>query len=157
MPITPRPPNTIYLGGGGHGPGGQAGYTPENQFATSEAITPGMLVELHDDGSAGAPRWRKHATAAGTFARKAFALDQPFLNQGVDDDYPADELCQVGIMYPGSVVWALVASGQNIAINDALESAGNGFLKEGTTAPVARALETLGAVTETTRVRAEVL
>ena len=58
----------------------------------------------------------------------------------------------------GSVVWAIVPSGQDIVPNDTLESNGDGKLKEGTTHPIARALEsTGGAVTVDTRVRVEIL
>ncbi len=154
MAISKRPPNTIYLGGGA-GPGGGGGYTLENTIMAGGAITPGMLVELYDDS--GTPKYRAHNAAAGTFAAKAFALEQIEWNEGVDDAYAAGDVVKVGIMYPGSLVWALVPSGQNIVAGDRLESNGDGLLKEGTTAPVARAYETIGAVTVATRVRVEVL
>lgn len=148
-------PNTIYLGGG-HGPGGEHGGVIVNDKATSAIVTPGMLVETHN--SSGAARWRPHAASAGTFPQRAFALDEPYMNRGVDDNYAAGDLCQVLIALPGSVIWAIVPSGQNIDADDKLESNGDGKLKAGTTYPIAKALDsTGGAVLVDTRVRAEVL
>ena len=50
-----------------------------------------------------------------------------------------------------------VLSGENITEDDQLESAGDGTLSEGTTKPIARALETLGAVTVETALLVEIL
>lgn len=153
MAITKRAPNTIYLGGGL--PGGDGGMTLVNDQVCSGAVTPGMLVETVN--SAGNPKWAAHGTASGK-AQKAFALEQIEWNLGVDDAYASGDLIKVGIMRPGSVVWAIVPSGQNIVPGDWLESNGDGKLKEGSTAPVGRALDTTsGAVTADTRVRVEVL
>lgn len=156
MAITKRDPNTIYLGGGGTGPGGQDGYTLVNDMVAYSAITPGMLVETMSDS--GVPKWRPHSTATGTFAQKAIALEQDEWNLGVDDAYAAADLVKVAILRPGSTVWAIVPSGQNIVPGDFLASDGNGKLRESQTGSVARALEsTGGAVTADTRVRVEIL
>jgi hypothetical protein len=150
-----RSPRTIYLGGG-DGPGGGGGLTKVDEFVSTGTPLPGMLAEKYNDS--GVTKWRAHSGAAGTFAAKAFYLERLEHNQSIDDAYEDNELALVGIMYPGSKVYALVPSGANIVANDALESNGDGYLKEGTTAPVARALEsTGGAVTAATRVRVEVL
>lgn len=154
MSVTVKSPNTIYLGGG-EGPGGEAGYTRENTLVAGVAITPGMMLEPYDDS--GTPKLRPHASAAGTFAGAIFAEEQILLNQGVDDAYAVGDLVSALYLHKGSKVWALVPSGQNITFGDKLESNGDGYLKEGTTAPICRALETLGAVTVPTRVRAEVI
>jgi hypothetical protein len=114
-----------------------------------------MLAKLYVDS--GVAKWKAHDSAAGTFAQKAFYLERLELNQDIETAYVADTLARVGIFPPGSLIYALLPSGQNIAYGDPLESNGDGMLKEGTTAPVARALQALGAITETTRCRVEVL
>lgn len=154
MSITKRAPNTIYLGGGMNG--GDGGITYVNDLVASAVITPGNLIELVNDG--GVAKWQRHGTAAGTFPSKAVALDQPLLNLGVDDNLAAGDLVLAGILRSGSTFWGIVPSGQNIVPGDLLESNGDGKLKEGTTFPVARALDsTGGAVVADTRVRAEVI
>jgi hypothetical protein len=50
-----------------------------------------------------------------------------------------------------------VASGQNIVEDDQLQSAGDGTFAEGSTKPIVRACETVGAVTVETAVILEVL
>lgn len=153
MPLAPRGPNTVYLGGP-PGPGG-GNFVIDNEHVVTGTPTPGFLMQYYDD--AGVGKWRAHNTSAGTFAQKAFLLERPEFNQGIEDEYAANELGLVGIMPPGSLIYAIVPSGQNIVNGDPLESNGDGKLKEGTTAPVARAAETIGAVTADTRVRVEVL
>lgn len=156
MAITKRPPNVIYLGGG-DGPGGESGMTVVNDLVAVEAITPGMLVETHNDG--GVPAWGVHDSADQANPQRAFALEQLEMNLGVDDPYADGDLCKVGIMQPGSLVWALVPSGQNLVPGDQLQSNGDGKLKElasGTAIAIAQE-STGGAVTEDTRVRVEVV
>lgn len=153
MPLAPRNPNTIYLGGGSVQGGGD-GLTVVNTNPTSAVATPGMLAQLHD--VSGVAKYRPHATASGK-AAAAFYLERPELNQGIDDDYPADTLARIGIGQKGSVFYALIPSGENVVAGDLLESNGDGYLKEGTTAPVVQALDSPGAVTVATRVRVEVL
>lgn len=135
MSIVKYPPNTIWLGGCNN-------VVIVNDLPTSEIIRPGMLVERFDSGS-GVAKYRKHATAgAATVAE--FALDQPENNKGVDDDYAAGDLIQVGQGATGATFWALIGSGQNIAAGNRLESAGNGTLRVfGTGAALARALESV--------------
>lgn len=153
--LPPRSPRTIYLGGGS-GPGGGGGNVAIDNMTTTGTPLPGMLAETYNDG--GIPKWRAHSSAAGTFAQKAFYIERGEYNQDIDDAYEADELARVMIMYPGSLVYALVPSGQNIVPGDNLESNGDGYLKEGSTAPVGKSLSsTGGAVTVATRVRVEVL
>lgn len=149
-----RNPNTIYLGGG-VGPGGRGGFTPVDEYVVTGTPKPGYLVEIYDDS--GVTKWRAHSSAAGTFAQKAFLLERSNHNQGIEDPYVSGELALVGIMHPGSKVYAVIPSGQDIVAGNPLESNGDGLLKEGTTAPIARALESPGAVTAATRIRVEVL
>lgn len=146
MAITDRAPNTIHLSGE---------FELENTKVAGGAITPGMLVETYSDS--GVRKYRAHNASAGTFAAKSFALEQIEWNLTISDAYAAGDVVKVGIFSPGAVVYALVPSGQNIVAGDTLESNGDGMLKEGTTAPVARALEDIGSVLVTTRLRVEVL
>jgi hypothetical protein len=118
MAITKYPPNTVWLGGR---------CTIVNDLPASETIRPGMLVERFDSGG-GVAKYRKHATAA-VATPLALALDQSMLNKGVDDDYAAGDLVEVGILDAGGTGWALIASGQNIAAGAKLESAGNGTFR----------------------------
>lgn len=133
MAIVKYPPNTIHLGGRA---------TIVNDLPASEIIRPGMLVERFDSGS-GVAKYRKHATAAVATAA-AVALDQSMMNKGVDDDYAAGDLVEVGILEPGGTAWALIASGQNIAAGAKLESAGNGtFRVLSTGVAIASAMESV--------------
>lgn len=149
-----RSPRTIYLGGG-VGPGGRGGFTPVDDTVTTGTPLPGMLAEIYDDS--GVRKWRAHSSSAGTFAQKAFYLERLNDNQDIETAYVAGELALVGIMHPGSIVYAIIPSGQNVVAGDPLESNGDGKLKEGTTAPVGRALESPGVVNADTRIRVEVL
>jgi hypothetical protein len=154
LDLSPRNPRRIYLGGG-VGPGGRGGYTPIDTEPVTGTPKPGMLVEPYNDG--GVKKWRAHSSAAGTFAEKAFLLDRMWDNQDIETAYEDGEMALIGIMHPGSLVYAIIPSGENVVAGDPLESNGDGKLKEGTTAPVARAQETVGAVTADTRIRVEVL
>lgn len=134
MSITKRPPYTIWLGGDA---------VQVGDIAASESITPGHLIERFNDS--GTPKFRKHATAGGP-ASPTFALNQSMLNLGVDDPYAADDLVEALIGQPGTTVWGLIASGQNIVAGQKMESAGNGTLRalaSGT--PIALAIEAADA------------
>lgn len=117
MAITRYSPNTIWLGGE---------RVDVNDVVASEAITPGHLIERFN--SSGTPKFRKHATAGGKTA-PIIALDQSMMNKGVDDAYAADDLVDAAVGMNGSTFWALIASGQNIAAGEQLESAGDGTLR----------------------------
>jgi hypothetical protein len=154
MAVPANPPNTIYLGGGMNA--GEGGITYINDQAAVEAITPGMLLELHDDG--GTPAWGVHDVADDP-CPVVVALEQVFLNQGVDDNYADGDLVYAGALRPGSMFWGIVASGANINIGDRLQSAGNGKLKAAASGDIrfVSHTDTGGAVTEDTRVKVEVL
>lgn len=159
MAVTKRPPNCIYLGGG-DGPGGESGCTQVNDIHAGAVIRPGMEIETYDDS--GTTKWRPKGSAT-TVGIPAFALDMPFMNKGVDDDYAVGDLVLAGIMHTGSMVWALVPSGQDIANQDYLQSNGDGYLKEATSTAAGdgvaryRSHDALGAITTLTRCRVEVL
>ncbi len=120
MAITRNDPGTIYLGGGT--------CTIVNDRAASEAITPGHMVLLFNNG--GIIRYKKHDLAADEAVR-AVALEASMLNRGVDDDYAANDLIEVGIGSNGASFWMFLASGQNAAAGDPLDSAGDGTLTVG--------------------------
>jgi hypothetical protein len=146
MSITRYDPNTIFLAGERQ---------QVNDIATSEAITPGMLVDLFNNG--GIIRYRKHATAGGDCA-KAVLTQRSMLNEGVDNDTPAGDLAEVSVLSPGATAWMLIASGQNIAAGNKMESAGNGTLRVlASGVALFMALENKPSVTTLTRIRVEAL
>lgn len=144
MTITRHDPNCVFLGGE---------RTQVNDLAASATITPGMLVERFNNG--GIIRWRVATTdIAGP---PAVATEQAMVNKGVDDDYAANDLMEVGIGHKGSAWWMFIASGQNVAAGDLLGSAGDGTLKTGATVARFTALENKPTVVVTTRIRVEAL
>lgn len=151
MAITRFPPQTIWLGGGHSNP------VIENTLAVHEAVTPGMLVDRYVP-SGTINRWRKAATADVYCSH--YALEQSMLNRGVDDAYAAGDLAEVMAATPGTTIWALIASGANIAFGAKLGNAGNGLLKAvGGGVPCAIAIESVNnsAGPGTARIRIEVV
>ena len=116
MSITHFPPNTVWLSGPRE---------VTDTLAANEAITPGMLVERYT--SSGKLRLKKHATAGGKGT--LFATEQNMLNLGVDDVYAINDLVEAIVGAPGTCVWALLTSGENVAFGAKLESAGTGALR----------------------------
>jgi hypothetical protein len=145
MTITRRDPNTIWLGGP---------RTEIGDFTAKAAITPGHMVERVN--TAGVWQWQKHATAGG--ATNAIATEQNMLNLGVDIAYAAGDLVEVSELAGGSLVWGLIASGQNIAYGNKLESAGDGTLRIlASGVALFQAVETKATVITLTRLRVEKL
>jgi hypothetical protein len=91
------------------------------QGVATAAITPGMLVQ-------GTLSVAPHATAGGNTPRD-FALERQEMGKGIDVAYAIGDQVKVGSFKPGDRVYAFVASGQNIAIDGKLESAGDGTLR----------------------------
>lgn len=153
MSIPKNDPNTIYLGGGL--PGGE-GATVVNEYIAGVAITPGMLIELYNDG--GKMKLRPHASA-GAVVAPWVATEQIQWNLTVDDPYAINDLVNSVHLRKGSTFWGLVPSGQDISGGEFLQSNGDGKLKSAsattTDANVAQfqSLDNLGAVTEDTRCR----
>lgn len=124
-------------------------------LAAVEAITPGMLVELHNDS--GALTWGVHDSANDPVAR-AVALDQVELNKGIDDAYAAGDLVKVGYLKSGDRFYGIIPSGQNITQGAVLQSNGDGKLKAFSSGPGGFiAASSPGSVTEDTRLWVEVL
>lgn len=124
-----------------------------------EVIKPGHLVD-------GVLTILKHASAGGACPR-SFALERDEMGKGIDatpvtssgsPDYAVGDTVKVGSFHQGQHVLAFIASGQNIQINERLESAGDGTLKAfGSGTIIGRSLEEVGAVTALTRIRVEIM
>lgn len=111
-------------------------------------IQPGMLVD-------GVVTILAHATAGGV-APKCFAAERDEMGAGVDDNYKhgyvpsanyaIGDAVKVLACAPGDRVCVLIASGQNLVINDRLESAGDGTMRKFASGTIlARVLETFDA------------
>ena len=118
MSITVLQPNTIWLGG----PRQQV-----NDLAAGVAICPGHLVERYVP-SGTQVRLRPHATADVSTGRFV-ATEASMLNKNVNEGYAVNDLVEVSELAGGSSAWMIIASGQNIAAGQKLQSAGDGTLK----------------------------
>lgn len=146
-PLTAGNPNTIHLGGPA---------TPIHDKVAIEAITPGHLLEYHNDG--GTLKLGLHDSADDP-AAAIVATEQTERNVGIDSAYAAGDTMQAKHLQPGATAYMFVGSGANIVPGALLQSAGNGKLKAVATG-FARfvALEsTGGAVVADTRLRVEVI
>jgi len=146
MSISTLNPNTIWLGGP---------KTEINEFAAIESITPGMVLEYHNDS--GTLKLGVHDSADDP-CEPIIALNFPELNKGIGDAYAAGDLVKAAHLGPGATFLGIIPSGQNISPGARLQSNGDGKLKA-LASGVARfiALESSGgAVTADTRIRVEV-
>lgn len=96
----------------------------EEAIANAGTVKPGHLIYLMSTGKVAI-----HAVAGGN-AEKMFAIEDELQGHGIDTLYTIANLVQYKIMERGSWVNALINNGENIAIGDALESAGNGTLRK---------------------------
>lgn len=126
--------------------------------AASEAIKPGYLVK-------GVSTIAKQTATTGYF-QVAVAVERGEMGQGIDNSagngvlaasYASGDTVKVACPQKGDELTMWVGSGANISEDDLLESAGTGLLVEGSTRPIARALETLGVVSVETAVRVQVI
>jgi hypothetical protein len=90
-----------------------------------EIFTPGHLIEIVLDTIL---KYQKHSTAGGS-AMKLFALEN-YAGGDSDDNYAAGDQAQGLYAVPGSLINALIANGEDIAVADWLESNGDGALRE---------------------------
>lgn len=121
-------PNTVILRG--------------DQYTTREdrcnqALTPGHLLEF-----AANDRIQKHSTSGGRCAA-LFALEADYIGTGVTTAYVSGDRVPYADCGGGVLVWAHLASGQNVARGDYLSSNGDGTLRSytGSAAHVAQADE----------------
>lgn len=136
--------------------------TPEvNEYGVaSEAIKPGYLVK-------GVTTIAK-ASVSNARVKASLALERDEMGAGIDDTYrgtnsgaPAaayasGDTVKVAAFAPGMEATVYIASGQNIALDDLMGSAGNGTFKEVAAADaIAVALEAPGAVTVETALRVQ--
>lgn len=135
-------PNTITLRGDP--------IASEARAKASEAIKPGMLVQLHTDGTL-----KKHATA-GAKTNASFAREPDIFGGNIDDAYEDGDTVLYSVYRPGDWVYAWLEDEGNVAVGALLQSDGAGaleavtaFAQSGTTPfavtnegnPVAKALE----------------
>jgi hypothetical protein len=149
-PLAARDPNRILLAGA------EAHALIVDHLPAIESITPGMLVEYHDDS--GALKWGVHDSADEPVHR-AVAIESIEQNKAsIDTAYAADNLMRVAVLSPGAQFLGLIPSGQNITQGARLQSNGDGKLKAAGSGQVAFvAVESPGAVVADTRIRVEVL
>ena len=159
MSIAKRNPNTILL----HGPAIKWDANQGDAVGTylaSAAITPGWLIEIHDNSSVAA--WRPHGTASEQVST-AVALDRPENNDTIDTDFAIGDTVPAAWLSPGAVFYGVIPSGQDISPGELLQSNGDGKLKVASastaTANVAKfqSLDLTGAVTADTRLRVVVI
>jgi hypothetical protein len=107
----------------------------------NSAITPGHLVEFNAND-----RLQVHSTSGGK-AATMFAKEADFIGNSVTTAYASGDRVPYAECAPGTVVWAHLASGQNVARGDYLSSNGAGALTAytGSAAPVAQADEDANA------------
>ena len=96
----------------------------EECTSTAAAVTPGHLLELTSAGLV-----QKHATAGGNVLPPMFAVEDELQGRGIDTAFANSSKIQCWIPQRGDMVYALLADGQNVAIGDPLESAGDGTLQ----------------------------
>ena len=94
------------------------------ELTGSGAITPGMLVE-----ESAADTCRAHNTAGGN-AIPMFALEDELQGKTINENYASGNPVQVWIPAAGDEPFAILADGEDISINDPLESNGDGSLRK---------------------------
>lgn len=138
--------------------------TPEidEQGVAAAEVKPGYLVKSPASGVV-------VQTASGTKAPFSIALERDELGQGIDNSlqgqgtatafYASGDRVKVAHCYPGCVVTAWIASGQNVQKDELLSSAGDGTLAVETTEEQAIAVseEEVGAVTVLTAIKVRVI
>jgi hypothetical protein len=123
----------------------------------NEAFTPGHLIEFNAND-----RLQKHSTSGG-WAARMFALEADYIGNGISTAYASGDRVVYADCVPGNIVYAFLASGQNVARGDYLMSNGAGLLtaRTSTNIGVAQADEdvnaTSGSGTGGVRIRARVI
>lgn len=127
-----------------------------NEYGVAgEEIKPGYLVK-------GVSSILKQTATTGKVPA-AIAIERSSIGAGLDNTYQngapsayyaSGDTVTVAVCPPGTEAVGFVASGENITEDDRLESAGNGLFRElNSGVAIARAMETLGAVTSETALR----
>lgn len=96
-----------------------------------ETFKPGFLLNKRSDG-----KLIKHATAAATFVVVRVALENTETGLDINTAYAAGDTAKYFIPEPGMVLAMWLKDGENVALTDKLESAGDGTLQKLTTGAV---------------------
>ncbi len=126
-------PNTIILRGDQ--------YTLREDLSIG-AVTPGHLVEF--DSTNG--QIQKHSTSNGK-AAATFAVENSIIGNGATTAYISGDRVRYADCAPGIIIWAFLASGENVKRGAFLSSDGAGALHAyaGTAPPIAEADENADA------------
>jgi hypothetical protein len=96
----------------------------EDNKAADATIKPGHLITLDGNGD-----WIRHNVTSSASFPAIFALEREEMGQGIDVLYAEGDYVKAGHFPPSTRVNALIASGEDIAKGQKLESAGNGTLR----------------------------
>lgn len=133
----------------------------EAKAATSEAIKPGMLLDLTSAGTV-----RKHTNTGfgASVARAAalFAVEPGWRGGDIDTAYADGDTVTYVAAGPGDEIYAHLQDAENVVVGQYLQSAGDGSLEavDSDGFAIAQALEavnTSGGATATARIRVRVL
>jgi len=94
------------------------------EYIAASAITPGHLVNLASTGKV-----QVHNSSEGPVL-PMFALEDELQGKEISEAYAADDPVQVWIPGRGDEVYALLKDGENVAVGDFVESAGDGTLQK---------------------------
>lgn len=130
--------------------------TPHTERVCAEGqIKPGMLLNVDNQG-----RFIPHAVAAGQ-ASAIFARENSLAGRSIDQNYVQHDTVLAWNAQSGDWIYALLETGNNVALGALLESNGEGLLQaQSGNFSVARALEAVNATggpATGTRIRVEVL
>ena len=123
----------------------------EQADAGEAGIYPGHLLSRNTSGE-----FILHAGAS-TKGEVMFAIEDDLEGEGITDVYTSGTPVRAIHAYSGDEINALIKSGENIAIGDVLEPYSDGTLVEGSTAPVAIAIEAISSAVSGTHYAVKIL
>jgi hypothetical protein len=100
------------------------GQSLREELTASGAITPGHLCQIDSAG-----KIKVHASA-GQNCYPLVAVENDIIGNDIDDAYASGDWVQAEWLYPGATFQAILKDGENVAIGDFLESAGDGTLQK---------------------------
>lgn len=127
----------------------------EGVVAAGQTIKPGNLVDIDSTG-----KIINHAGAAGANVARRFATEELLIYEGktIADSYAAGALVSYREFLPGDEIQVWLEAGLNAAIDDKLESAGDGSLQAVTTGKgLAQCIEAVDATAATKMCNVRVL
>lgn len=93
--------------------------------ANTGTILPGHLVELMSTD-----KFKLHATAGGEVVPKIVVVEDDIQGNDITDYYTSGDPIQAEVVDAGDVVLLRLKNGENVAIGDKLESAGDGTVQK---------------------------